>query len=395
MNGSTLTDELSGALEIDHALTELEREIDLLLNITPVNTADAWTDFERSGFANVPTLRSRPLGFEADLVRRRLYNLEIERIEDAALANLFLAKRDEISRQITLLEDRDTSRCVHESLQLFGEVGEMLVQEASELLDLIPAEAPSNGRVTASAFAEAAERELDLYRDRYPGFAGRLEIRSDVSDLMVSHGRFLIPAAAYFRTGRVEALIQHEVGTHVVTYENGNAQPLKLLAVGLPGYDETQEGLAVLAEFASGGLDPLRLRLLAARVIAVDRLLGGADFLEIFEELRGEFSFAPRTAWSVTIRVARGGGLTKDVIYLRGISRVLEFASERKTVEPLLVGKLSLDHVPLIEELTERELLRPAWIRPRWMEGSMAEERLDRIYEGMRVRDLVEVGAGS
>jgi uncharacterized protein (TIGR02421 family) len=394
MNGPTLTDELSSALEIDHALTELEREIDLLLNLTPVNTADAWTDFERSGFSNVPTLRSRPLGFEPDLVRRRLYNLEIERIEDAALANLFLAKRDEISRQITLLEDRDTSRCVYESLQLFGEVGEKLVQDASELLDVIPTDTRSDGRVTASAFAEAAERELDFYRDRYPGFAARLEIRADVSDLMVSHGRFLIPAAAYFRSARVEALIQHEVGTHVVTYENGSAQPLELLAVGLPGYDETQEGLAVLAEFASGGLDPLRLRLLAARVIAVDRLLKGADFLEIFDELRSEHSFAPRTAWSVTLRVARGGGLTKDVIYLRGIARVLEFASERKTLEPLLVGKLSLDHVPLIEELTERQLLRPARIRPRWTEGPLAHERLARVYDGMQVRDLLDEGTG-
>jgi uncharacterized protein (TIGR02421 family) len=389
-NRSTITAELSGALEVDHALTELEKEIDLLLNITPVNAAEAWTDFERSGFAKVPTLRSRPLGFEPDLVRCRLYNLEIERIEDAALANLFLAKRDEISRQITLLEDRDTSRCVYESLQLFGEIGEMLVQDASELLDTIPTGVPRDGRVTASAFAEAAQRELDYYRDRYPGFSAELEIRSDVSDLMVSHGRFLIPAAAYFRSGRVDALIQHEIGTHVVTYENGNAQPLKLLTVGLPGYDETQEGLAVLAEFVSGGLDPLRLRLLAARVVAVDRLLGSSGFLEIFDELREKHSFAPRTAWSVTLRVARGGGLTKDVIYLRGITRVLEFAAERKAVEPLLVGKLSLDHVPLIEELTERGMLRPAWIRPRWMEGPVADERLARAYEGMRVSDLVE-----
>jgi uncharacterized protein (TIGR02421 family) len=391
---STLTDELVDSSDIDHALTELEKEIDLLLNMTPVNAAEAWTDFEKSGFATPPTLRSRPLDFEPDLVRRRLYDLEIERIEDPALANLFSAKRDEIGRQITLLEDRDTTRCVHESLQIYGDVGDQLVEDASEILDLIPTEVQADSRVTASAFADAAERELDLYRDRYPGFGAQLEIRSDVSDLMVSHGRFLIPSAASFRSTRVEPLIQHEIGTHVVTYENGNAQPLKLLTVGLPGYDETQEGLAVLAEFATGGLDPLRLRLLSARVVAVDLLLNGAGFLEIFEALHEKHSFAPITAWSVAIRVARGGGLTKDVIYLRGISRVLEFAAERKTLEPLLVGKLSLDHVPLIEELTERGVLRPAWIRPRWTEGAVAEERLARIYDGMHVRDLVERAAG-
>jgi uncharacterized protein (TIGR02421 family) len=212
---------------------------------------------------------------------------------------------------------------------------------------------------------------------------------------MVSHGRFLVPASAVFRSKRVNPLIQHEVGTHVVTYENGRAQPLKLLAVGLPGYDETQEGLALLSEYVCGGLDPLRLRLLAARVVAVDRLIHGADFLDIFKELREQYALAPKTAWSVTIRVARNGGLTKDIIYLRGITRVLEFVSQRKTIEPLLVGKLSLDSVPLVEELIEREILQPARIRPRWIEGHEAEKRLERVYEGMRVRDLIGEAAAA
>lgn len=383
---------LSYALLIDHALTEIEREIDLLLNITPVNAAEAWVDFERGGFSGEPALQSRPLRFEPDLMKRRLYDLEIERVEDPVLENLFSAKRDEIMRQITLLEDRDTSRFMYESLQLFGEVGKELVADAIELLKTVPVAPAEDNYVTASAFAEAAQRELDSYRDRYPGFAAELEVRTDLSDLMVSHGRFLVPASAVFRSKRVDALIQHEVGTHVVTYENGRAQPLKLLTVGLPGYDETQEGLALLAEFVSGGLDPLRVRLLAARVVAVDRLIYGADFLEIFKELHEDHALAPKTAWSVTIRVARNGGLTKDVIYLRGISRVLEFVSQRKTIEPLLVGKLSLDNLPLVEELIEREILRPPWIRPRWSEGHTAEERLGRVYEGVCLRDLIEDG---
>ena len=377
-------------VEIDHRLSEIERELDLLLNITPVNTADAWADFERSGFSSVPALQSRPLAFDPDLLRRRLYGLEIEGVDDAALANLFRDKRAEIGRQITLLEDRDTTRFVHESQQVYGDVAQPLVDDALRLLGSIPLKTADDERVTASAFAEVAQRELDHYRENFPGFNGELEVRSDVSDLMVSHGRFLIPAAAQFRRSRVDPLIQHEVGTHVVTYFNGACQPLNLLAVGLPDYDETQEGLAVLAEFVTGGLDPQRMRLLAARVVAVKRVLDGAGFPEIFKELHEEHSFAPRVAWGIAIRVARNGGLTKDVIYLRGISRVLEFLAERRSVEPLLVGKLSLDHVPLIEELMAREVLRPAWLRPRWADGPEAEERLQRVYTGMDVHDLVK-----
>jgi uncharacterized protein (TIGR02421 family) len=382
--------DLDTAYEIGRDLTEIEREIEFLLNLTPVNTADAWIDFERGGFGTAPSLRSRPLGYEADLVRRRLYALEIERIDDTAIRGLYKEKRDEIGRMITLLEDRDTSRFVYESLQLFGEVSDALVADAFGLLDTIDTRSAPDSRVGARAFAEAAEQELATYRSRYEGFAAELEVRSDISDLMVSHGRFLIPSNIALRARRVDPLIQHEIGTHVVTFENARIQPLQLLTVGLPGYDETQEGLAVLAEYVSGGLDPQRLRLLAARVVAVARMLEGAEFLDIFGELHDKHEFHPRVAWGITSRVVRSGGLTKDVIYLRGISRVLEFCAERKTIEPLLLGKLSLDHVPLIEDLRERGVLRPVWITPRWTEGPEAEERLARVYEGMRVRDLVE-----
>jgi uncharacterized protein (TIGR02421 family) len=392
---STDPHELGPARELDRALTAVERELDLLLNITPTNSAEAWIDFERSGFSHPPTLQTRPINFEPDLVKRRLFNLEIEHVDDAGLANLFKEKRDELIRQIMLLEDRDTSRFLHGSLQLFGEVADTLVDDALELLDAIEVTAAEKASVTATAFAEKAEEELNFYRERYPGFSAELEVRSDVPDLMVSHGRFLIGASASFRRDRVDPLIQHEIGTHVVTYENGKAQPLELFSVGLPGYEETQEGLAVLAEFATGGLDPRRLRLLAGRVVAVKLVIDGAQFLDIFDELYNKHDFPPKVAWSVTTRVARSGGLTKDVIYLRGISRVLEFLSQRKRLEPLFLGKMALDQIPLVEDLVERDILRPALIRPAWLDFPGAAERLEHVYEGMHVRDLVVAAEAS
>lgn len=388
--GSLLEQDLAPVTEIDGALAEIERELELLLNITPVNAAEAWLDFERGGFSAPPSLQTRPLRFDPDLMMRRLYSLEIELVEDPSLHRLLSEKRDEIARQLTLLKDRDTSRFLHESQQLFGGVGDGLVRDAEHLLGSIPDDPPEDKRVPAAVFAEAAQKEFDLYRARYDGFDYGLELRDDISDLMVSHGRMLVPSAAVFRSSRINALVHHEVGTHVVTFANGARQPLKLLAVGLPDYEETQEGLAVLSEYVVGGLDPQRLRLLAARVLAVKHLLDGADFLELFKELHESIGFPARMAWGVTIRVARSGGLTKDVIYLRGISRMLEFAAERKDLTPLLVGKLSLEHVPLVEELLDRGFLERPWVQPRWLELPESGKRLERVYDGISVTELIE-----
>jgi uncharacterized protein (TIGR02421 family) len=389
------TQRLEAPWDIDASLTGIERSLDLLLNVTPVNAAEAWADFERSDFATPPTLRLRLLEFDPDLVRRDLYNLEIEKVTDPALHTLFQAKRDEIARQITVLEDRDTARFVYGSLQLYGGVGGPLVATAEELLESIPARAPSAGSVTAGAFADAARAEFDRYRAAYPEFPAHLEVRKDVSDLMVSLGRLMIPESASFRADRVEALLHHEVGTHVVTYQNGARQPLTLLTIGLPGYDETQEGLAVLAEYLVGGLDPRRLRVLAARVVAIARMLDGAGFVDVFELLRAEHGIPTRTAWTIAIRVFVGGGSVKDAIYLRGITRLLEALAEGCDIDVLLVGKLALDHVPLIQDLLDREVLDPPWVRPRWLDVPGARERLDRLREGASVADLHDAGVSA
>lgn len=391
----TSPERLGPALEIDARLTDIERGLDLLLNLTPVNAAEAWTDFERSDFATPPTLRLRPLEFEPDLVRRDLYNLAIEDVSDPALHTLFKAKRDEIARQITVLEDRDTSRFVHGTLQLYGGITPPLAAAAQELLEIIPVQAPATPSVSAGAFAEAAREELDRYRAVYPDFPAHLEVRDDVSELMVSFGRLLIPESAVFRADRVEPLLHHEIGTHVVTYQNGARQPLTLLTIGLPGYDETQEGLAVLAEYLTGGLDPRRLRVLAARVVAVDQVLDGAGFLAIFESLRTEHQMPARTAWSIAIRVVVAGGSVHDAIYLRGLTHLLDALASGASLDALFVGKLALEHLPLVQDLLDREVLRPAWVRPRWLDVPGAQERLDKLRAGASVTELYEGGASA
>lgn len=63
--------------------------------------------------------------------------------------------------------------------------------------------------------------------------------------------------------------------------------------------------MAVLAEFLVGGLDAARLRLLAGRVLAVDGMVGGADFIETFRLLRHDQGFAARAAFVMAMRIAR------------------------------------------------------------------------------------------
>jgi uncharacterized protein (TIGR02421 family) len=200
----------------------------------------------------------------------------------------------------------------------------------------------------------------------------------------------LIPRRIVVSGHRVEALLQHEVGTHVVTYANGAAQPLRILAAGLAGYEALQEGLAMFAEHLAGGLDGDRLRLVAARVIAVRRLVEGASFAAVFGELVDEHRMSPRTAFGVAVRVFRGGGLTKDAIYLRGLVQLLDRLRAGQDLTPLLVGKLGFEQIPLVEELLQREIVRAPSLRPRWLDAPATAARLARAHAGIRPIDLVD-----
>src|SRR5690606_33037527 len=117
--------------------------------------------------------------------------------------------------------------------------------------------------VSAEEFAVAARAEIEYYRIAYPEIAASVQVRPDLVGLMVSQGNMLIGEGLALRPERVAPLIHHEVGTHVLTYYNGRSQPLQQLYTGLAGYDELQEGLAVLAEYLVDGLDASRMRVLA------------------------------------------------------------------------------------------------------------------------------------
>src|SRR5207342_541361 len=122
----------------------------------------------------------------------------------------------------------------------------------------------------------------------------------------------------------------------------------------------------------------------------VGMMLDGAGFLDIFESLRVNYGMSAKTAWFIATRVVVGGGSVKDAIYLRGITRILEAVAEGGNLDVLFVGKLALDHIPLIQDLLDRGVLQSPWVRPRWLDVPGARERLDRLRAGASVTDLYE-----
>lgn len=378
------------AREVDGRLAAVAGSFDFLLACTPVNTDEAWAAFRRGRYRSAPSLHYRPLRVDPARAKRELFAVPLERVQDPALARLFRGKQDELDRQLTLLRDRQTERFLPGSIALYGRVGSELLALARQVLRRIPASAKERGRasVDAAAFAAAAEAELQAYRRQWPGLRSSVSVRDDLpGGLMVSHGQLLVGRGLKVPAHRVDALIQHEVGTHVVTFANGGAQPFQQLSLGLDGYDALQEGLAVLAEHLVGGLTAARLRLLAARVLAADSVERGRGLVATFERLADQ-GFEPRTAFGVAVRVHRAGGLTKDAVYLRGLAEALLLVGSGSDLDDLFVGKLAADHLGTVRELCRRRVLRTPPLTPRYLSRPEVGERLAAVRAGLSVLDL-------
>ncbi len=190
--------------------------------------------------------------------------------------------------------------------------------------------------------------------------------------------RIRIRRNASFTDKDISQLIHHEAYIHVATSLNGIAQTdLKILAAGHPGTTKTQEGLAVFAEFITASMDLDRMRRLADRVLAIQMSIDGADFLDVYRYFL-ERTGVEEQSFENARRVFRGGVLsggapfTKDIVYLDGLLRVHNFLRAIVTtgradcLRLLFCGKLDIEDIPVIYELTDMGLCRAPKYLPPW-----------------------------
>lgn len=378
--------------QIDQQLANESRRFDFLLLVTPMNAHEAWLQFKKDNFRKAPVFRYRPIPIDPDIVKRNLYNLPIEDLSDPTLAYLFRDKRKELDYMLNMLRERGREGFLHGSLQVFGHVSERLLDKAKAILTITNEESGAiykdDDLVSAEEFAAIAKQELAILKGQDPNFDTTVRLRDDIYGVMVNQGVLNISKHYTVSRNRVNALIQHEVGTHIVTYYNGKQQPFHLFKLGVPGYEKLQEGLAVLSEYMIGELTSDRLRILAARVVAVAHMSLGNTFIDTFFLLNEHYRFDSKTAYQIAMRVYRAGGLTKDALYLKGLIELINYVKAGKDIDLLLMGKIREDYIPIVQELMIKGLLRAPILKPRYLQQPYLD-RLSHLKEQKGIFQMI------
>jgi len=189
--------------------------------------------------------------------------------------------------------------------------------------------------------------------------------------------RIRIRGKSSYTEADIDQLLEHEAFVHAATALNGKLQPIQAFGLAAPRTTATQEGLATIAELITGSMDLSRLRRLALRIIAVQHVMEGADFVEVFRYFLRAGQSEEESVRS-TARVFRGGdphghiAFTKDVVYLDGLIGVHTFLrraifdSRIELIPRLFAGRLTLGDVLRLDAPFEDGDLLPGRYITHW-----------------------------
>ena len=340
--------------EIDGNLDRLVRRIELLSYVNPLNVEKEKQRFFASKYLYEPVFKYPKLKFDPYKLHRLFFSQRLERITDERLHNLYRDVLYHYANMVQCIETIGRGReFYYNSLRIYGTPRERDVQNAHFILHY--ADEPSRGDMEKVFSAEEAKAYFEDFASCYD-FPLNIRFSTHIAaDAMVSNATqaLLIKRNALFSKNELQTLANHEIAVHLVTTFNGLLQPLKIFSHGFPKNVETQEGLAVFSEYMSGALTLKRLKELAYRVIASDSLIKGYNFSDTFDLIHNQHKLNKHEAFYITLRAHRGGGFTKDRLYLSGLRKIYRRYKKEQPMDSLLSGKVAVEYEPVVSYLKE------------------------------------------
>ncbi|MFA6303251.1 MAG: flavohemoglobin expression-modulating QEGLA motif protein [Legionella sp.] len=382
--------------ELSNRIIEAQRQIRILDSIK-------WDDSIRQEFfkhkgTKMPHVdhayyESKPLPFDVKekqeefrLILRDAQNLLGQY---STVTRLLRRQCEEYSRATQMLAVRGTQSFSEIAMELYGspddvfyaggprmsEMGSLLFHVLTDLDVRLQSEADLK-RYTPQQAQEILQERLSHFFDKDPGRVTVMVSDDMIADAAAGADTIKLSQQAMFSDRDLRYLEVHEGWVHVGTTLNGSMQPnCTFLSKGSPSSSVIQEGLAVITEVVTFSSYPGRMLKITNRVIALDMVTKGANFIDIYRYFI-DCGLTEEDSYNQSVRIFRGstptgGPFTKDLSYAKGfvlIYNYIRFAISQKRVEsvPLLfTGKLVLDDLPLLGELKERGILSaPVYLPP-------------------------------
>ena len=340
---------------LDEKICEIDERIKLLSYINPQNLDEQKKLFLSHPDFN-PLFSYRECELPFDQMRRDLKRLpEVNHL----LYPLFEKKAIELQTKLDLIESVGHADFITHSEEVFGKVSHYQYQQALNFIkkhekDLKPDESPELD-------LKKAKELLQEFLKKYRLSHWQLKtLESSVSDIQVTkRNAILLRKGATFQKNRLEALLVHEIGTHVFRFENGKLQNFRLFERGTANYLHTEGGIAIWNQNQLG-VDLGQKFLQPAQQVVAIYLAKKMSFVDLFHFLHNSYDLEDHIAWKLCVKAKRGlsdtgkgGAFTKDTLYFFGNRDVEKFIARGGNIAELYVGKIGIEDLKIVQKLED------------------------------------------
>ncbi len=275
------------------------------------------------------------------------------------LYELYRKKIKEIENKLDLLESIDTPLLQQHSKTLYGPASRTLYDQAVRYIHEHPIQPDESKKVT---FKQIVKR-LNAFLTTHKLTHWQIKISPDrVNDISISlDGTIHLREGVTFTENRLQAIIAHEIETHIFRAENSKLQPYKIFETGTAGYIATEEGLAVYNQQALGL--PMGEKAIWAPLRSIGAYLAQEmSFADLFHYLKENYKLENESAWRTCVKVKRGladtskkGAFTRDTIYFKGLQALDEYLADNREekIKNLYIGKIGIDDLQYLGDLKQ------------------------------------------
>jgi hypothetical protein len=312
---------------LERLLSEAERTVALIDRCRPLNTRAELARLEAGWTASspvAPNFRYPPIPDLAE-TRRALDDVVVRGARLGPLGGLYAARAEELGREAAVLEALGTPSFADRAASRYpvdvSAAGIAADACAARWAAIEPEE--EDDRVLAED--ERDPRSLLRVLGRLIGslkIGARVALVPDLASAAAAgDGVVLVRPGVSHTESAARRIALHEVIGHVLPRIVARAELLGLFRVGSASGSDDEEGRALLLEERQELLSNSRRRELGVRHLGALAVRKGADWVELVR-LVLHCGFAIRDALRLAARIARGGGLAREIVYLPGFFRV-------------------------------------------------------------------------
>lgn len=346
--------------EADALFARAERQISLLARVRATNEESAlteWLEAYRRG-ARRPLRFLHPAPPELSRLRRALEEAAGRLAELGALGALYAARAEELELEARLAEQVGRASFFELARRRYAAGSDAPDREARALaLEWAALPEPS---AAAPELGSDDRRAPDSLISQLATEIGRrrLPLRIELAPALCSvaacgEGVIFVRPGARLSARAARRVVLHELLGHALPRLAARGERLGLLRAGTARANDDEEGRALHIEERHDALDDVRRRELGWRHLAALDVASGATPEECVEGL-GRFGCPLERAATLHARVARGGGLCRELVYIPGWLRFrAALAAEPSVTAWLARGRTSLEAARVLSGLLE------------------------------------------